>query len=177
MTFPEFFLIGLAFVVMGVGLAGAFIPALPGAALIWLAALGYGLLRPVVTPGALLFDGWIGGIAMVIITLFTSADFGLEFVVTHYTAHQQGVSKQALFWSMALGVAGMFVFPPIGPIVGALGGLFLVEYRRHARDWRKALRAVWAYLKGFALSVIAEFVLCLTMIGVWALWVAIAAFT
>jgi hypothetical protein len=168
----EIALIVLTGLVMLVGLVGAVVPVLPGAWLIWLAALGYGLLQPFF--GQPPFDGWIGGVAMVFLTLFALADLGLEFFVTHSVAAKDGVSWQAILASLALGLVGLPFFPPLGPLVGSAAGLFLVEYLRRGKDWRKAWTGVLSYAKGMGWAVLAEVALCLLMIGVWGMWVALA---
>jgi uncharacterized protein YqgC (DUF456 family) len=168
--FLEIVLIVLTGLVMFVGLIGAVVPVLPGAWLIWLAAVGYGLSQPAF--GQPLFDGWIGGVAMVILTLLALADLGLEYVVTSSVAAKEGVSFQAILASIALGLLGLPFFPPIGPLVGAVVGLFLVEYFRHGRDLRRAWQGVMSYARGKGWSIAAEVLLCLIMIGVWLAWVA-----
>lgn len=170
--FLEIVLIVLTGLVMLVGLVGAVVPVLPGAWLIWLAALGYGVSRTAF--GQPLFDGWIGGVAMVILTLLAVVELVLQYVVTHSVTHKEGVSLQATFASIGLGLVGIFFFPPIGPLVGSVLGLFLVEYVRHKRDWRRALQSLRSYAKGCGWSMVAEVGLCVLMIGVWLGWVVLA---
>lgn len=168
----EVLFIAFTAVVMLVGLVGAVLPILPGPWLIWLAALGYGLAQPLF--GQPLFDGWVGGIAMALITVLAVISIALDWVITHSVAAREGVSWQAIAASIGLGLLGLPFFPPIGPLVGAVLGLFLVEYLRHGRDWRKAWAALRSYGKGFGLGVVANVLLCLAMIGVWGVWVALA---
>ena len=61
-----------------------------------------------------------------------------------------------------------------GRWLGAVGGLFLVEYFRKGKDWRKALRGVKSYAKGTGWAIVAEVALCLVMIAVFVGWVALA---
>lgn len=168
----EVLLVFLTGLVMLVGVAGAILPILPGAWLIWLAALGYGLTQPLF--GQELFDGWIGAVAMAVLTILLALDLGLEYVVTSSTAAKEGVSFKAILASLALGLLGLPFFPPIGPLVGSVAGLFLVEFFRHGRDWRKAWQAVVSYARGKGWSILAEVLLCLVMIGVWLGWVTLA---
>jgi uncharacterized protein YqgC (DUF456 family) len=168
----EMLLILLTGLVMLVGLAGAVLPILPGAWLIWLAALGYGLSQPLFDQA--LFDGWIGIVAMVVLTGLAALDLGLEYVVTTSVAAQEGVSFKAILASLGLGLVGLPFFPPIGPLVGAVAGLFLVEFYRHGRDWHKAGQAVLSYARGKGWSILAEVALCLAMIGVWLGWVVLS---
>lgn len=165
-------LIVLTGLVMLVGLAGAVLPVLPGAWLIWLAALGYGLTRPLL--GGALFDGWIGGAAMAVLTLLAAAELGLEYLVTHSVAARAGVSFGAILASLVLGLVCLPLFPPLGPLAGAVAGLFAVEYFRHGRDWRRAGRSVLGYARGRGWAMLAELALCTVMIGVWVAWVALS---
>ncbi len=170
----EIIFIVLTGVVMLVGLIGAVVPVLPGSWLIWLAALGYGFGQWVFFQQAP-FDGWIGGVAMALLTVLAAIDLVLEYVVTHSVAHREGgVSGWATVASIGLGFVGIFFFPPIGPLVGAIGGLFAVEYFRHGKDWRKALQGVKGYAKGMGWSIVAEVILCILMIAVWIGWVGLA---
>jgi hypothetical protein len=171
LTFLEIAFIALTAVVMLTGaVVGALLP-IPGAWLIWLAALGYGLLQPLFNHP--LFNGWMGGVAMAVLTVLALVDLGLEFVVTHSVAHQEGVSFPAILASIALGSVALPLFPPIGPVIGSLLGLFLVEYFRYGKDARQAWKSVTGYAKGCGWSVIAEFGLCVVMIGVWGAWVTL----
>lgn len=172
MTLLELILLILTALVMFTGsVVGALLP-IPGAWVVWLAALGYGVLRPVF--GYVLFDGWIGGVAMAALTVLALVDLGLELVVTHTVAHKSGVSGRAIAASIGLGLVGLLLFPPIGSLAGAVLGLFLVEYFKHNKDARLAWRGVWGYAKGCGWSAIAEFGLCVVMMGVWGAWVALA---
>ena len=168
----EIAFIALTFLVMCVGLVGAIVPILPGAWLIWLTALGYGLLQPLFNHA--LFNGWVGGVAMALLTVLALVDLGLEFAVTHSVAHKEGVSFRAILASIAGGLLALPLFPPIGPLVGSVLGLFAVEYFRHGKDARKAWKSVTGYAKGCGWSVIAEFGLCVVMVGVWGAWVTLA---
>ena len=168
----ELTLIVVTGLVMLVGLVGAVVPVLPGAWLIWLAALSYGFTRPLF--GQTLFDGWIGGVAMVLLTLLAATDLVLEYVITHSVAAREGVSFRAILVSLALGLVGLPFFPPLGSLVGAVGGLFLVEYFRQGRDWRKAWQGVVGYARGMGWAMAAELGLCVVMIGLWGGWVALS---
>jgi uncharacterized protein YqgC (DUF456 family) len=168
MSDADIVLIILTFLVMLVGMAGVVVPILPDVWLIWLAALGYGLLRQP------LFDGWVGALAMVVLTALTALGVIADLVLSHAGAAKGGASWQAILASLALGVVGLFVFPPIGPLVGAVLGLFLVEYLRHDRDARKAWRAVTGYAMGCGASVVARLGIAGLMIVVWGVWVWLA---
>jgi uncharacterized protein YqgC (DUF456 family) len=148
---------------------GVVLPVLPDVWLIWLAALGYGLLQQP------LFDGWVGGVAMFLLTGLMILGVAADLMLSHAGAAQGGASWQAIAASIGLGLVGLF-FPPIGPLVGALLGLFLVEYVRHGKDARKAWSAVKGYAAGCGVSMIVRLGIAATMILVWGGWVALANF-
>jgi uncharacterized protein YqgC (DUF456 family) len=169
-TTADILLITLTLLVMLVGVAGVVLPLLPDVWLIWLAALGYGLLQQP------LFDGWVGGIAMVLLTILMILGVVADIALSHAGAAQGGASWQAIAASIALGLVGLFFFPPVGPLVGALLGLFLVEFLRHGKDAQKAWSAVKGYATGCGLSVIARLGIAVTMILIWGAWVVLASF-
>ncbi|MGH2523869.1 MAG: DUF456 domain-containing protein [Anaerolineales bacterium] len=170
MTDSEILLALLTFLVMLVGVVGVIVPVLPDVWLIWLAALGYGLLRQP------LFDGWIGGIAMALLTLLTVLGVIADLALSQAGAAKGGASWQGILASIGLGLAGLFFFPPFGPLVGALLGLFLVEYYRQGKDPQRALQAVKGFAAGCGVSVIVRLAIALVMIGIWGAWVVIANF-
>ncbi len=161
----ETFLIIVTFLVMLIGVAGVIIPILPDVWLIWLAAIGYGLLQQP------LFDGWVGGIAMIFITLLTAAGVAADWVMVNAGAAKGGASWQGIVASIGLGIAGLPFFPPLGSLVGALLGLFLVEYFKNGKNPKVAWEAVKGYAAGCGLSVVARLAIALAMIGIWGVWV------
>jgi len=160
---PESFLIFITLLIMLIGVAGVILPLLPDIWLIWLAALGYGLLAG--------FDGWVGGIAMTLITLLTIIGLIADIAMSHAGAVSGGASWQGILASFALGTVGLFIFPPIGPLVGAVLGLFLVEYFRQKKDVQKAWRAITGYAAGCGLSMIVRLGIAILMILIWGAWV------
>lgn len=157
----------LAFVIMLVGVAGVVLPLIPDVALIWLAALGYGALAG--------FNGWVGGVAMVVLTVLAVLGVAVDLALGQAAARRGGASWQAIVASMVLGLAGLFFYPPLGPIAGALLGLFLVEYLLGGRNARHAWTAVKSYALGSGLSIILRLTIAIVMIGVWLGWLFIAA--
>lgn len=159
-------LIILTLLIMLIGVVGVVVPLLPDIWLIWLAALGYGLLAG--------FDGWVGGIAMTFITLLMIVGVIADVAMSHAGAASGGASWQGILASFVLGTVGLFIFPPVGPLVGALVGLFLVEYFRQEKDVQKAWRAIKGYAAGCGLSMIVRLGIAGVMILIWGIWVWIA---
>jgi uncharacterized protein YqgC (DUF456 family) len=167
MTGPQVVLAALAFTIMVVGVAGVVLPVIPDVWLIWLAALGYGLLVG--------FGGWVGGIAMVALTVLAAAGTAVDLALGHAAAKRGGASWQAIAASIVLGLVGLFFYPPVGPIAGAFLGLFLVEFFMGGRNLRHAWIAVKSYALGSGLSIILRLTIAFMMISVWLGWLFFAA--
>jgi uncharacterized protein YqgC (DUF456 family) len=161
------FLASITFVVMLVGLAGVVLPMIPDVWLIWLAALAYGLLAG--------FNGWIGGVAMVMLTGLTVVGVAVDLLVGHAAAKQGGASGLAIAASFVLGLVGLLFFPPFGSLAGALLGLFVVEYLRRGRNLRQAWTAVKSYATGCGWSMLLRGAIAVSMIAIWLAWVLVAA--
>ena len=153
----------LAAVVMLLGLAGVVLPALPGLTLIWLAALGYGLLAGWGASGPWLFG---------LITLLGLAGLGSELWVTSAGARVAGASGWSVLAGIVLGLIGLLFFSPIGSVIGLTLGILGGEYLR-LKDWRKALSAAGGTLAGCGVSYGVKLLLGIVMIGAWAAWVLI----
>jgi len=154
-------LVVLVLVTMLVGLVGSVLPVLPGLALIWGAALVYGL--------AWGFGAW-GPWLFALITLLAIAGYGANFFLTHVGAANAGASWQALLASFALAIVGFFVIPVVGALVGAVAGVCLVEYLRR-KDARQAWRATAGALVGFGLGFVVQVSVGVLMILAWGVWV------
>ena len=153
----------LAAVVMLLGLAGVVLPALPGLTLIWLAALGYGLLAGWGASGPWLFG---------LITLLGLAGLGSELWVTSAGARAAGASGWSVLAGIVLGLIGLLFFSPIGAVIGLTLGILGGEYLR-LKDWRKALSAAGGTLAGCGVSYGVKLLLGMVMIGAWVAWVLI----
>jgi uncharacterized protein YqgC (DUF456 family) len=151
----------LAGATMLVGLVGIVVPVLPGLVLIWLGALGYGLLA-----------GWGGSgpWLFALITLLGAAGTGAEIWVTGAGARVAGASM----WSVAAGVAlalfGIVFFNLVGAVIGLVVGTLVAEYYR-LRDWRKAITSAGGTAAGCGVSYGVKMLLGLMMIGAWVAWV------
>ncbi len=151
----------LAGALMLVGLLGVFIPVLPDLFLVWLAALGYGLLV-----------GWgtWGGWLFALITLLGLVGMAAEIWVTGAGARKGGASTWGIVGGLGLGLVGLIAFPPFGGVLGLLLGVFMVEYLRH-RDADQALRSTLGMGAGYGISFLVKLILALGMIGAWIIWV------
>lgn len=159
-TLPDILLFISTQVFMLVGLFGLLIPIFPGTLVMWVAALIYGFL-----------DGWSGlGIFLfVVISLLTAASLVMDDIFIGAGARRSGAPWSTVLLSLAAGLVGTLVFPPVGGLFAAPGVMLLLEYRR-TQEWSKA----WATLRGMAagwgLAFVARFSLGLLMMGLWWLW-------
>jgi uncharacterized protein YqgC (DUF456 family) len=145
-------ILAITLLVMIVGLFGLIVPIFPGIIVIWLAALGYGLVTGFTTVGWIIF-----GVNTVLMLIGVTIDN----VLMSAKAHKEGAVG---------GVLGTILFPPIGGILAAPLVVLLLEYLRQ-RDIHNALRTVRGLLIGWGASFIVRFFIGLMMIGIWLAWV------
>lgn len=152
--------------VMLLGLIANFLPIfVPGTLLMWLAAIGYGLLL-----------GWdrLGWLAFSLITFFFILGIVADTVAGHLGARMGGASWPAVLVGAVLGfvlglAASIFGTPVLGCLVGlaaTIGGVMWMEWRRH-KDWDKTLAATKGYLAGSAAGILAKATSGVLMLGVF----------
>jgi uncharacterized protein YqgC (DUF456 family) len=155
--------ITLVGVAMAVGLVGTIVPVVPGLALIWAGALGFGIAEGFDGPGAFVFG---------VVTLIGLGGEVAGVVLPKRAAGTAGAGGWSLLLGVALALAGFFLVPVVGlPLGGALG-IYVGEHLR-TRDPHLAWRATAATLKGFGLAAIAQFASGLTMVLLWLGWVIV----
>jgi len=121
------------------GFVGAVMPALPGPPLAWL-----GLLMLHLTAYAQFSTRFLvfSGICMLVITV-------LDFVIPIYGTKKFGGTKAGM-WGSTIGLLmGLFLFPPLGLIVGPFVGAFVAEVLFAGADIQKALRSATGSFIGF----------------------------
>lgn len=150
----------LAAVLIVVGLAGVFIPLLPGPVLIW---VGIGLWA--FDRGD--FTGW--GI-MVIATAVLAIGLVAKYALPGRRLREAGVPWITLALGTLLGVIGFVVIPLFGLPIGFVIGVYLAELGRlgsHAAAWPSTREAVSAV----GLSMLIEFGSGLIATAIWLLGV------
>lgn len=134
----------LAVILFLAGLAGTILPVLPGAPLIFAGMVVYGLLAGFKHLSVYFF---IGQALLVALT-----------IIVDYLANAWGVSRfggsKAAIWGSALGLlAGAFILPPAGIVLGPFLGAFLAELvasRRSAQALRAGIGSLLGFLGGTA---------------------------
>ena len=152
---------GLTLVVMLIGLVGLVVPLFPGIVVIWLGALGYGLL---------VRFGTVGTIFFILITLLMLAGVTVDNVLMGVGARKGGASWWSIILGMVAGIAGTLLAPPIGGLIAAPLTVFLLEYIR-VGDWSKVITAMRGLATGWGLSLLARIGIGLAMVFFWGLWV------
>ena len=150
----------ITLVLMLVGLFGLIVPIFPGITVIWLAALGYGVVTGFNTLAWVLFA---------VITLLMIVGVTIDNVLMNAKAHKEGAAWTSLALGWLGGILGTILVPPIGGILAAPLVVLLVEYIRQ-RDINKALLTLRGLLVGWGLSFVARFFIGLVMIALWAVW-------
>jgi uncharacterized protein len=152
---------GLTLIVMLIGLVGLVVPLFPGVVVIWLGALGYGLLTSF---------GIVGTIFFILITLLMLAGVTVDNVLMGVGARRGGASWWSIILALVAGIAGTLLAPPIGGLIAAPLTVFLVEYLR-VGDWSKVFIAVRGLATGWGLSILVRIGIGLAMVFSWGLWV------
>lgn len=145
---------------MLVGLVGVIIPIFPGILVIWLAALGYGLVAGFESPGLLIF---------IFITIALIPGLTVDNILMGVGALRSGASWFSIFAAVVAGIVGTLLVPPVGGLIAAPVTVLLLEYRR-LRHIGNAWNATRGLAIGWILSVLAKFIIGSLMIGLWLVW-------
>lgn len=167
--FLEAIILTIILLCMLIGLIFTALPPLPGPAIIWAAAVFYGLIL-----------GWeehLGWLTFIILTILMVIGVVADVVTGHVGTRWGGASWLAITVGFLLGLllgilSTIFsINPIIGCFSGAVGmllGLFAVEWWRND-DYTTAIKALKGYCAGTTLGIIAKIAVALLMIGVFLL--------
>lgn len=147
--------------VMLFGLAGLIIPILPGLTIIWLAALVYAFAAGL---------NWVSGILFGGITLLMLGGNVVDNLMMGSSARQTGASWLAVGVAIAAGLVGSVVWPPLGGLLFAMLGIFVVEIIR-LKDWKQAFNSTRSLALGCGTSVFIRIGIGMVMILLWLVWV------
>jgi hypothetical protein len=147
-------------VFMLVGLFGLIIPIFPGIAVIWLAALGYGVITGFTTLGWVLFA---------VITVLFIIGAIIDNVLMSAKAHKEGAAWYTIALGVLAGILGTILFPPFGGLIAAPLALFILEYIRQ-RDLKRAFATLRGLAIGWGSAFVVRFLIGAAMIGVWLVW-------
>ena len=134
------------------GIAGCFLPVLPGPPLSYLAVL---LLQLKPEPPFSTTFLIIWGIIAIGITL-------LDYIIPVYGTKKFGGTRYGIIGSMLGLLAGLIFFPPFGIIIGPLIGALLGEFYGGQRS-HKAMRSALGSFVGFLLGTFLKLVVSLVL--------------
>jgi uncharacterized protein YqgC (DUF456 family) len=148
------FLCGAAIVI---GVFGVIVPVLPGLLLCWAG----------VAVWALFADGgaakWV---VFGVVTVIAAAALALKYAWPGRNLKRSGVPNLSLFLGGLLGLAGFFLIPVVGVVVGFVLGVFLAE-RLRLGDWQLAWPSTKAALKAAGLAMLIELAAALSIGATW----------
>ncbi len=142
--------------VMAVGLVGVVFPVLPGLLLVAGAGLVWAIMSDGVVP-------WVVfGVMMVVLVLGTIAKYALP----GRTLKQSGAPTSTLVIGAIGAIAGFFLIPVVGLLVGAILGIYLGELRRLS-DGRAAWRSTLTTAKAIGVGILIELAAGMVAAGIW----------
>ena len=153
----------LVAVAMLVGLVGTVLPVLPGLVLIMGAAIVWAVWGGA---GAL---GW--GVALVIVGI-GAAGIAATYLVPARRASAAGAPTWVLVVGAVGVVAGFFLIPVVGALVGGPIAILVAELVR-LRDLGGAWRSTGEALKGVGIGIGIQLAAGVVMIGLWAMAVVV----
>jgi uncharacterized protein YqgC (DUF456 family) len=146
---------------IGVGLAGAIFPILPGALAIYAAFFAYGLFF---TFGH--FGFWFWAIeTLIVIVLFVA-----DYAVSAWGVKKYGGSKASVVGSTIGIMIGPFVIPAFGLIIGPLAGAVLGELV-HGSSMAQAWKVGWGAMLGLFTSTVVKVLLQVAMVVLFFIWI------
>lgn len=145
---------------MVIGLLGTVVPIWPGLAVVWAAALVYGLIDGFGALGAAVFG---------LMTLLAVAGTLAKIVLPARGGARAGASMRTLGIAAVAGVVGAVVLPAFGLPIGALVGVWIGELVQ-VGDPTKAWHRTLAVLRGLGLGILVELGLGTLMVALWLVW-------
>ena len=149
---------------MVVGVVGAFVPGIPGAILIVIGVVVWGIAH-----------GFAGvGIPLAVAVIVFLASVGVDFLATYFGARQAGASQWGQIGAivgLVLGVFGLlpalpFGGPLLGLLIGPLLGAIIGEWL-YCRDFNRSLKAGLGIVVGSVVGKLIEGLLALTALIVF----------
>lgn len=146
--------LALVIIAMIIGAAGTVLPVLPGIPLIFAAALFYGW-----------YEGFqlITANYLIILGILTILSIVFSYLSTMLGARYFGSGKWGSWGAIAGLVLGLFIFPPIGLLVGPFLGAFLGEYLS-GQNSQLAIRAALGALIGLFSGIIFNLLVAIGML-------------
>ncbi|GGU46354.1 membrane protein [Streptomyces albospinus] len=142
--------------VMLLGVFGVLVPGIPGPLIVWA-----GLLWWATTERA--SSAWAVLMAATAVLLLNQV---LKRLLPARSLRDAGSPYRTLFLAGVAGIAGFFLIPVVGVLLGSVGGLYVLQRVRLGShgDARAATRTA---MRAIGLSVLVELSACLVVMGAW----------
>ncbi len=150
---------GIVLLIMFIGVMGNLIPGIPGTPLILAGAVGHQLYFA--------GQGGIGWGWVAVLTIFGLLALGLDYLATLLGAKKLGATWKGMVGAVLGVIVGVFVFPPIGLIVGPFVGAMGFEWA-FGREARESAKAGVGAVLGLALGVVGKLVCSVVMLALFA---------
>jgi uncharacterized protein len=142
---------------IAVGLAGIFLPLIPGTLLVFSAIAVWAVLEHTTA-------SWV---TLGVVTAVLAVSTLVKYLWPMRRMRAADVSRSSLVAGAVLGVIGFFVIPVLGLVIGFVLGVYLAELARR-RDQRGAWTSTGHAIKGVALAVGVELCGALLATLAWA---------
>jgi len=158
----DILLLILSFIIMLLGLIGAFLPVLPGPLTSWLGLLILDFTKAV--SFSLTFMIVTFSIALLV--------WLLDYFIPALGTRKFGGSKKGILGSTLGLIIGLFFFPPLGIIIGPFIGALIGELINDSTNNQRAFKAAIGSFIGFLFSTGLKFVVSLIYFGLFikAVW-------
>ncbi|UNO39376.1 DUF456 domain-containing protein [Streptomyces sp. MST-110588] len=142
--------------VLLLGLLGVLIPGVPGPPIVWAGVLWWALTEQSDPAWSVL----IGATGLLLLNQ------ALIWVLPTRSLRGVGAPYRTLFLSGVAGIAGFFVVPVVGAVLGSVGGLYVLE-RSRLGSHGDAAASVRTVMRSVGLAVLVELLSCLLVVGGW----------
>jgi len=150
---------GIVLLVMFVGVMGNVIPGIPGTPLILAGAVGHQLYFA--------GQGGVGWGWVAVLAAFGLLALGLDYLATLIGAKKLGATWKGMVGAVLGVIVGVFVFPPIGLVVGPFVGAMGFEWA-FGREARESAKAGIGAVLGLALGVLGKLICSVVMMALFA---------
>jgi len=153
----DILLLFLGFVLMILGIIGAFLPVLPGPVTGWFGLLLIHLTKAI--PQDWTFLGITLAIAVIV--------YILDYIIPAMGTKKYGGSKYGVYGTTIGLILGLIFFPPFGIIIGPFAGALVGELMYDSSDSKRALKAAKGSFIGFLFSTGLKFIVGLIYFGLF----------
>ncbi|WP_267242177.1 DUF456 domain-containing protein [Streptomyces sp. PR69] len=142
--------------VMLLGVLGVLIPGVPGTWLVWAAVLWW----------AMQDQSGLAWVLLVATTVLLLVNQVVVWQLPPRRIREVGVTRRMAVFAGAGSIAGFFLLPVIGGVLGFIGGIYTCE-RFRLGGHGAAMASTRAVMRAVGTSVLVELFTCLVIVGAW----------